>query len=166
VATSGGVTAALDLTLAFVEEDHGPELARWVAMGMVTYLQRPGNQAQMSMFTSIPRPDQVLVRRVVDHVVSHLDADLAAARLAALVGVSERHLSRLFAEHVGRTPAQLVRDARLEAASRLLADTREPLTAIARRCGFSSAESLRQAFVARFGIPPSRFRTAHAACTR
>src|SRR3712207_6595574 len=41
VATSGGVTAALDLTLAFVEEDNGAELARWVAMGMVTYLQRP-----------------------------------------------------------------------------------------------------------------------------
>jgi hypothetical protein len=46
VATSGGVTAALDLTLAFVEEDHGAELARRVALGMVTYLQRPGNQTQ------------------------------------------------------------------------------------------------------------------------
>ncbi len=162
VATSGGVTAALDLTLAFIEEDHGAELARWVAMGMVTYLQRPGNQAQMSLFTSIPRaPEQVLVRRVVDHVVSHLDADLSAANLAALVGVSERHLSRLFAEHVGQTPGRLVRHARLEAASRLLADTREPLSTIARQCGFTSAESLRQAFVAGFGIPPSRFRAAH-----
>jgi transcriptional regulator GlxA family with amidase domain len=44
VATSGAVTAALDLTLAFIEEDHGPELARRIAMGMVTYLQRPGQQ--------------------------------------------------------------------------------------------------------------------------
>jgi transcriptional regulator GlxA family with amidase domain len=161
VATSGGVTSALDLTLAFVEEDHGPELARRVALGMVTYLQRPGNQAQMSMFTTIPRPEQALVRKVFDHVVSHLDADLGAARLAAFIGVSERHLSRLFAQHVGRTPAQLVRDARLEAACRLLTDTPEPLTAIARRCGFSSAESLRQAFVARYGLPPSRFRVVH-----
>jgi transcriptional regulator GlxA family with amidase domain len=161
VATSGGVTAALDLTLAFVEEDHGPEIARRVAMGMVTYLQRPGNQAQMSLFTSIPRPEQILVRRVVDHVNSHLDADLGATSLAALVGVSERHLSRLFSEHVGVTPGRLVRDARLEAASRLLAATREPLPAIASRCGFGSAESLRQAFVARFSISPSRFRAAH-----
>jgi transcriptional regulator GlxA family with amidase domain len=162
VATSGGVTAALDLTLAFVEEDHGAEIARRVAMGMVTYLQRPGNQAQMSLFTRIPRPDQALVRRVIDHVNSHLDADLTAADLAALVGVSERHLSRLFVEHVGRTPWRLVRDARLEAASQLLAGTRVPMTTVARRCGFASAESLRQAFVARFGIPPSRFRAAHA----
>ncbi|TNC21017.1 GlxA family transcriptional regulator [Amycolatopsis alkalitolerans] len=162
VATSGGVTAAVDLTLAFVEEDHGAEIARRVAVGMVTYLQRPGNQAQMSLFTRIPRTEHVVVRRVIDHVVSHLDAALSTAGLAALVSVSERHLSRLFVEHVGRTPWQLVRDARLEAASQLLAGTREPMSAVARRCGFASAESLRQTFVARFGIPPSRFRAVHA----
>lgn len=58
-----------------------------------------------------------------------------------MVGVSERHLSRLFVEHVGRTPGRLVREARLEAASQLLAGTREPLTTIAGRCGFASAEA-------------------------
>jgi transcriptional regulator GlxA family with amidase domain len=161
VATSGGVTAALDLTLAFIEDDHGAEIARRVAIGMVTYLQRPGNQAQMSMFTQSPRPDQALVRRVTDHVISHLDADLSTTNLAALVGVSERHLNRLFTEHVGRTPGRFVRDARLETVSRMLVGTREPLTTIARRCGFTSAEALRQAFVAQVGIPPSRFRTLH-----
>jgi len=41
VATSGEVTAAVDLTLAFIKEDHGSELARRVALGMVTYLQLP-----------------------------------------------------------------------------------------------------------------------------
>ncbi|YCK40156.1 GlxA family transcriptional regulator [Actinomadura sp. ATCC 39365] len=128
VATSGGVTAALDLTLSFIEEDHGAELA-----------------------------DQVLVRRVVDHVVSHLDEDLGVARLAAPVGVSERHLSRLFVECVGRSPSRLVCETRLEAAAQLLTGTREPVAAIARRCGFSSAESLRQAFVVWAGVSPSRF---------
>ncbi|MFG3437640.1 GlxA family transcriptional regulator [Nonomuraea sp. NPDC047897] len=158
VATSGGVTASLDLTLSFIEEDHGAELARRVAMGMVTYLKRPGNQAQVSLFNQIPHADQVLVRRVIDHVVSHLDEDLGVTRLAALAGVSERHLSRLFVECVGRTPSRLVRDARLEAAAQLLTGTREPVAAIARRCGFASAESLRQAFVAWAGVSPSRFR--------
>jgi transcriptional regulator GlxA family with amidase domain len=162
VATSGGVTAALDLTLAFIEEDHGAELARRVAMGMVAYLKRPGNQAQVSLFNRIPRSDQALVRRVVDHVISNLDGDLSVPRLAALAGVSERHLSRLFVEHVGRTPSRLVRDARLEAASQLLAGSREPVAAIARRCGFTSAESLRQAFVAWAGVSPSRFRARAA----
>ncbi|WP_427895770.1 GlxA family transcriptional regulator [Kribbella sp. GL6] len=158
VATSGGVTASLDLTLAFIEENHGAELARWVAMGMVTYLQRPGNQAQMSMFTAAPRPDHAGVRLVTDYVVAHPDADLSVAALAARAGVSARQLTRLFREHTGESPATAVRRMRLEIAARLAATTDLQLSQIARRCGFSSAETLRQAFAARFGVSPRTFR--------
>ena len=55
------------------------------------------------------------------------------------------------AVHIGRTPARFVRDAR-SGASRLPVATREPLTVVIRRRGFASAESLRQAFVAGFGL--------------
>ncbi|MGW4408621.1 helix-turn-helix domain-containing protein [Nonomuraea sp. NPDC004702] len=124
----------------------------FVRDGMVTYLERPGDQAQVSMCNRVAHAGQVLVRRVVDHVVSHLDEDLGVARPAALAGVSERHLSRLFVECVGRTPSRPVRETRLEAAVQLLTGTREPVAAIARRCGLSSAESSRRAFVAWAGV--------------
>jgi transcriptional regulator GlxA family with amidase domain len=152
------VTASLDLTLAFIEEDHGPELARWVAMGMVTYLQRPGNQAQMSVFTTSPRPDHATVRKVIDHVAAHPEADLSTAALASHAGVSPRQLTRLFREHRGEAPAAAVRQIRLEIAARLTATTDLPLAQVARRSGFSSGESLRQAFVAKFGVSPRTFR--------
>jgi transcriptional regulator GlxA family with amidase domain len=158
VATSGGVTASLDLTLAFIEEDHGAELARWVAMGMVTYLQRPGNQAQMSMFTTSRRPDHAAVRAAMDHVATHPDADLSTAALASRAGVSPRQLTRLFREHLGEPPGSAVRRVRLEIAGRLIATTDLPLSQVARRCGFSSGEVLRQAFVAKFGVSPRAFR--------
>lgn len=162
VSTAAGVTSALDLTLAFVEEDHGPELARSVARGLVTYLQRPGNQAQMSMFVAAPPPGHGLVRHVVDHVTGNLDGDLSTATLAAAAAVSERHLTRLFLEHLGQTPGRFVRQARTEAAANLLASTTLPIAAVASRCGFGSAETLRQAFVARYGIPPSRYRATQS----
>ena len=158
VATSGGVTASLDLTLAFIEEDHGAELSRWVAMGMVAYLQRPGNQAQMSMFTTSPRPDQATVRDVIDYAVAHPDADLSTATLASRAGVSARQLTRLFREHLGEPPGTAVRRIRLEIAARLTATTDLPLSQVAHRCGFSSGESLRQAFVAKFDVSPRTFR--------
>ncbi|CCW10009.1 GlxA family transcriptional regulator [Rhodococcus aetherivorans] len=140
IATSGGVTASLDLTLAYIEEDHGAELARRVAMGIVTYLQRPGNQAQMSIFTAAPRPDHALVRRLLDHIVAHPGADLTAATLADHAGVSVRQLPRLFHRHVGEPLAAAVRRIRLEIAADLLTTTDLPLSQIARRCGFSSGE--------------------------
>ncbi|MEV0592173.1 GlxA family transcriptional regulator [Nonomuraea cavernae] len=162
ISTAAGVTSALDLTLAFVEEDHGAALARQVARQLVTYLQRPGNQAQMSMFTAAPPPGDGLVRRIVDHVTGNLAADLGSATLAAVAGVSERHLSRLFLRHLGRTPARFVREARTEAAAHLLATTRLPVAAIAARCGFNGAETLRQAFTDRYGVSPSHYRATQS----
>jgi transcriptional regulator GlxA family with amidase domain len=158
VATSGGVTSALDLTLAFIEEDHGTALARGVALGTVTYLQRPGGQAQMSMFVNRDPTEDLVVRRARNHIVSHLGEDLSTGTLARMAGVSERHLSRLFLTYVHESPAHYVRKARTEAAAHLLVTTGLPLAAVARRCGFGSTESLRQAFLDRYAVPPSRYR--------
>ncbi|TDC61532.1 helix-turn-helix domain-containing protein [Micromonospora sp. KC207] len=158
VSTSGGVTSALDLTLAFIEEDHGMALARGVALGVVAYLQRPGTQAQLSMFLARCSTDDLVVRRARNHIASHLADDLSTAALARLAGVSERQLSRLFLAHAHATPAQYVRRARTEAAAHLLTSTALALSAVARRCGFGSTESLRQAFLAHYSVPPSRFR--------
>ncbi|MBR8640503.1 GlxA family transcriptional regulator [Streptomyces tuirus] len=163
ISTSAGVTSALDLTLAFIEEDHGADLARAVARSMVTYLQRPGNQAQMSMFTVAPVPANSLVKRAVDHIFSHLAGDLTAAALADKVGVSERHLIRLFLDHLGKTPGRFVRDVRLEAAAHLLTSTALPVARVARRCGFRTAETLRQAFVSRYDVSPSHYRATQSA---
>ncbi|MHC1562770.1 GlxA family transcriptional regulator [Actinomycetospora sp. C-140] len=165
IATSAGVTSALDLTLSFVAEDHGPALARRAAQALVTYLQRPGTQAQMSMHVAAPAPADDVVRGVVEHVAEHLDGDLGAPALAALAGVSERHLTRLFRAHLDRTPAEHVRRARTEAAAHLLATTDVPLARVAARCGFRSTETMRTAFLDAFGRTPSEHRRAFAAAS-
>jgi transcriptional regulator GlxA family with amidase domain len=162
IATSAGVTSALDLTLSFVAEDHGPALARRVARALVTYLQRPATQAQVSLHVAAPAPADDVVRRVVDHVAGHLADDLGAAVLAAHAGVSERHLARLFRAHLDRTPGEHVRRARTEAAAQLVATTDVPLARVAARCGFRSTETMRTAFLDAFGRTPSEHRRAFA----
>lgn len=157
ISTSAGVTAALDLTLAFIEEDHGSEVARMTSRHLVTYLQRPGNQAQMSMFVKPPAPDGPL-SSLAGFIGANLCEDLSTAALARRAGTSERHLTRLFVKHLNVSPARYVREARLEAAARLLEATDLTMAVIAQRTGFGRAESLRQAFTGRYGIAPSRFR--------
>ena len=73
-------------------------------------------------------------------------------RQVALVG---------FREHLGDPRGVAVRRMRLEIAGRLIATTELPLSKVARRCRFSSAETLRQAFTA-LGISPRTFRETHA----
>ncbi|MFE2444064.1 GlxA family transcriptional regulator [Streptomyces sp. NPDC021218] len=160
VHTSAGVTSAIDLSLALVEQDHGSALARQVARSLVAYLQRPGNQAQVSMHLAAPPPGHRLIREVCEHITAHLDADLDAATLARIAGVSPRHLTRLFAAELGTTPARHVRAVRAEAAAHQLAATGLPLTTIARQCGLRTTETLRQAFADLFATTPSAYRRA------
>jgi transcriptional regulator GlxA family with amidase domain len=162
--TSAGVTSALDLTLSFIEDDVGADLARGVARQLVTYLQRPGNQAQMSMYTAAPAARNSLVQDTIDHVAGHLADDLSSAVLAERAGVSERHLTRLFLREVEDTPGRFVRRARTEAAAQLLTTTDLTMEAVASRCGFGTPETLRQAFQSRYGVSPSHYRATQSRC--
>jgi transcriptional regulator GlxA family with amidase domain len=158
VYTSAGVTSALELTLALIEDDHGPTLARAVARELVTHLHRPADQAQISMFLAAPPPEDRLVRDLMGYVAGHLAEDLTPAALAARAGVSPRHLARLFTAHLGMTPVRAVRAARTEAAAYLVRSSALSMAAIARRCGFGSAETLRQAFLDHYGVTGDRIR--------
>ncbi|WP_067536931.1 GlxA family transcriptional regulator [Nocardia crassostreae] len=166
IATAAGMTSALDLMLDFIDEDHGPELPRAVARGLVTYLQRPGNQAQMSIYTAAPHPDHAVVRNITTHITAHLSGDLSTAALARREGVSERHLTRLFVRHMNSTPGRYVRRARVEAAAHLLATTETPIALVATRSGFHSAEALRQAFLRHYDVSPTPYRATAAARPR
>lgn len=73
--TSAGVTAGIDLALALVEADHGPELAREVARYLVVFLQRPGGQAQFSVRLETGATRNATVRALLNAVVAEPAAD-------------------------------------------------------------------------------------------
>jgi transcriptional regulator GlxA family with amidase domain len=92
------------------------------------------------------------VRDLLGYIAGHLAQDLSTRALAARAGVSARHLAPLFAAHLGTPPARAVRAARTEGAAHLVRSSPLPLAAIAHRCGFRSAETLRQAFLDYYGV--------------
>ncbi|MEO3790726.1 GlxA family transcriptional regulator [Nonomuraea sp. B10E15] len=169
VVTSAGITAGIDLALALVEEDHGPELARAVAKYMVVFLQRPGGQSQFSMRGAVPATRHPALRRLLDTIAAEPAAEHTLTAMAARVMVSERHLTRLFRREIGLTPGQYVERIRVEAAQILLETTADGVSAIARRCGLGSDETMRRAFLKALGITPSayrhRFHTSHSLMT-
>ncbi|NUS42737.1 MAG: GlxA family transcriptional regulator [Mycobacteriaceae bacterium] len=157
VVTSAGVSAGLDLALALVEEDEGADLAREVARDLVVFLQRPGGQSQFSVASRTLRPRRDDLRQVIDAVMADPAADHALPAMAARVNVSVRHLTRLFRDELGTTPAAFVESARLEAAQSML-ESGESVTAAAQRSGLGSDESLRRAFLRHLGVTPSAYR--------
>jgi transcriptional regulator GlxA family with amidase domain len=161
--TSAGVTAGIDLALALLEDDHGEQLARQVAQSLVVFLQRPGGQSQFSPTLSGPRPRTTALRSVFDAVAADPAADHSTPKLAALASLSPRHLTRLFHDELGTTPAKYVESVRFDGAKAAL-ESGHTVTETAERVGYGSPETLRRAFVTRLGVSPTayqqRFRSA------
>ncbi len=81
-------------------------------------------------------------------------------RLAARLGVGQRHLRRLFAEHLGTSPGAIASTRRTHFARKLIDETRLPMTAIALDAGFSSVRRFNAAIRATFGRSPTELRRA------
>jgi len=80
------------------------------------------------------------------------------AALAARLGVSERHLRRIFAAEHGVTPLQYVQTRRLLLAKQLLTDTRLPVSQVALSSGFRSLRRFNAAFAESYRMNPARLR--------
>jgi transcriptional regulator GlxA family with amidase domain len=158
VYTSAGVTAGIDLALALVEEDHGPELALAVARSLVLFVRRPGGQNQFSAGLKSQTASRPRIRQLQSWIQDHLDQDLTVPSLAGRAFMSERNFSRVFAREVGATPASYVESMRLERARLLLETTDQQLEQIAQACGFGTVETLRRTFARRLNSSPSDYR--------
>ncbi|WP_028799913.1 GlxA family transcriptional regulator [Streptomyces sp. 142MFCol3.1] len=156
--TSAGVSAGIDLSLSLVEEHYGADVARSVAKDMVVFMQRPGGQSQFSVHSQASHVHHEMLRGLLDTVTANPGANHTVAAMARRAGISTRHVTRLFHEEVGTTPARYVEQVRLEAAQMLLETGDDALPVVARRTGFGSPESLRRAFVRHLGVTPGAFR--------
>ena len=165
VATSAGLTAGMDLALALVEEDHGPEMARTVARWTVMFLQRPGGQSQFSERLELPAGVAAPVREILDAIVAEPAGDHRLPQLARRASLSERHLRRLFSEQTGTTPARFTERVRVEAAREQLEDGAGTVDTVAARCGFGSPETMRRAFLRVLGVSPAEYRTRFRSAT-
>ncbi|MEH2513527.1 AraC family transcriptional regulator of adaptative response/methylated-DNA-[protein]-cysteine methyltransferase [Nitrobacteraceae bacterium AZCC 1564] len=84
--------------------------------------------------------------------------DGSVAALADRLGVSSRHLARLFERHIGASPQQVAKTRRVQRAKRLIDETNEPLAQIAYRAGFGSVRRFNATFRELYGRSPSSIR--------
>jgi transcriptional regulator GlxA family with amidase domain len=163
VSTSAGVTAGMDLALALIEEDHGPEVALKTARALVLFVRRPGGQSQFSAQLTAGPARREPLRDVQAHIAEHPGSDLSVPALAARAYMSERNFARAFRAETGMTPAAYVEASRVERARRELETTDLPVQAVAARCGFGTVETMRRAFGRRLGVNPAAYRDRFAA---
>jgi AraC family transcriptional regulator of adaptative response / DNA-3-methyladenine glycosylase II len=102
------------------------------------------------------------LRAIADGALDDATEDALAARL----GVSARHLRRLFDLHVGATPAEVARSRRAHFARRLLDDTDLPLAQVATAAGFNSVRQFNRVMKDVFRFTPNDLRARRRAPDR
>ena len=162
--TSAGVTAAIDLALAFVEQDFGRDVALRVARDMVMYLKRPGGQSQFSTMLTGQMSGSSGLRDIQTWLGMRFDQPTTLDDMAAQAKMSVRSFTRAFATEFEVTPMAYLEGLRCDRAKALLLDTDLPMKTVAFRSGFSSDEQMRKVFRRRFSLSPrdyrARFKTA------
>jgi len=95
--------------------------------------------------------------RAIEHAV-HAGDPLALPALAARLGVTDRHLRRIFTSAHGVAPLAYLTTQRLLLAKQLLTDTALPVTQVALASGFGSLRRFNHAFVSHYRFSPTQLR--------
>ena len=99
-----------------------------------------------------------LVSQAVARIEDGALSDTSLEELAEELGITSRHLRRIFESEIGVTPVQFVQTQRLLLAKRLLTDTAMPISQVAMASGFASLRRFNALFVERYRLNPSQLR--------
>ena len=156
VLTSAGLSAGIDLSLHVVRRDFGAAAGERVARHMVAAPHREGGQSQF--FRPEPPGAGGSLEPTRRWALERLAEPLDVAGMSAHAGVSPRTFARRFREETGTTPLQWLLSQRVLEARRLLEESDLPVEAVAWRCGFGTAASLRDHFRRATATTPTAYR--------
>lgn len=159
--TCSGGTAVIDMLVRLVSHDLGRATGKRLQNALQLEHARTENDPQQSLpiaaMNARPRKLQCAIREME----ARLDSPTSPDAIAAQVGITTRHLQRLFQVHTGASPARFYMNLRLRRARLLLQQTRMPVLDVAMAVGFSSHSHFSRRYREKYGVAPVKHRAVH-----
>ncbi len=161
IMTASGAAAAFDLALLLIRSRLGSSVAAEVACWFQHPIMR--NQDVKQVIPSLNELEGLeempeLARKAIALVNQKINYPLQVNDIADEIGITSRHLSRIFKEATGESPRQYFRKLRVNAARQMILYTNEKIGEIALSVGFSSAAILRSHYIDLFSLSPEEER--------
>ena len=153
--TCAGGAAAVDMMLSLISIRLGSLFARQVSRYLVLDRIRSPRERQarpVSARLGFVRHELI---EAVELMEANVAEPLSSLELARLVGLSERHMGRIFRAQLDSTPAEYYMTIRLNRARGFLLKSDDEIGAVALKCGFTSAGTFSKAYRRGFGHTPS-----------
>lgn len=153
--TCAGGTAALDMMLQVIGEQHGRALAIGVSEQFIHSRIRDRHDSQrMAVQSRLGVANDRLIA-AIDMMEAGADEALPVQEIASAVGLSPRQLERLFARYLRVSPSRHYMNIRLERARAMLLQTTRPILDVAVASGFTSASHFSRCYRETYGCKPS-----------
>lgn len=155
--TCAGGTAALDMMHALIAERLGVAFARRVSDWFMHTEIRASADPQRAGGGERYGTANMNVSAAIEVMENHIADPVDLGQLALLVGLSPRHLNRLFIQELKTSAMAFYRQLRLEIAAKLLTRSTLSINAIAEATGFASPSHFSAAFARHYDKPPARW---------
>jgi AraC family transcriptional regulator len=131
---------------------------RGIAQAVAVHLARHYAEVPDAATSGVSGLPAFKLRRVTDWMAEHLADEFSLARLARQVGMSEFHFNRLFKRATGVPPSQYQIRLRIDAARRLLRETKLSVIRVGNEIGYSNPSHFARIFRTETGLTPSEYR--------
>ncbi len=159
--TCAGGTAPLDFMLSIVASRFDKNLVAEISdQFMVVRARDSKDQQHIPLAARVGYSHKALVE-VSALMEANIEEPLSLDELARLVGLSQRHLQRMFRHTLGMTPMHYYLNLRLRRARALLLQTEMSIMDITIACGFQSSCHFSKSYRSLFGYSPSSERRQH-----
>ncbi|MCJ8287212.1 GlxA family transcriptional regulator [Halomonas sp.] len=154
ILTCSGGTAGLDMMLWLIERQQVGMLAKHIADQCIHPNIRPAHDSQRMSIEERLGVHNPALSAALEIMHSHMEDTINCDSIASMVGISHRHLQRLFKDNFGINPASYYLKLRLDHGDNLLRKTSMDVLTIATATGFSSSSHFSKCYRKQFGISP------------
>ncbi|HLI11572.1 MAG TPA: GlxA family transcriptional regulator [Alphaproteobacteria bacterium] len=153
--TASGGTAPLDLMLNLIADRMGKELSIEISEEFILERIRSSQDQQRIPLLARVGAKQQKIIDAASLMEANVEEPLSLDVVAARIGLSRRHLERLFKQHLNCRPARYYLELRLARARQLLLQTNMSIMDVTVSCGFQSPPHFSKCYKDLFGHPPS-----------
>lgn len=152
--TCSGGTASMDMMLFLIGQHYDMNLAAKISEQFICERMRTSDDQQRIPLKARIGASQPKLIEAVTLMEANIEEPLSTDDLAFHVGVSRRHLERLFKKHLQTVPSKYYLELRLEKARQMLRQSDKPALQVGLACGFSSASYFSTAYRNHYGVTP------------
>ena len=135
-----------------------PLLVQALAQAIAVHLARNYAELASVPHTGSPSLPGFKLRQITDWMAQHMDEEFRLDRLASQAGLSKFHFLRLFKNATGESPSRYHTNLRMDAARRMLRETKKSVVEIALDVGYTNPSHFAKLFRRQTGLSPSDYR--------